>query len=110
VVRQDLKMSKGKIAAQASHGSVACAVKTMNEKHDIFAAWTNSGQKKAVVKVDDLHGLKLLALKAKQMGMIYEIVKDMGKTELKPGTVTVLAIGPDTDERVDRITGALKLL
>jgi PTH2 family peptidyl-tRNA hydrolase len=110
VVRQDLKMSKGKTAAQACHGSVICAMKAMKKKHNIFKAWSDEGQKKAIVKVKDLRALKSLALKAKKMKMIYEIVRDKGHTELKPGTVTVLTIGPDTEERLNQITGKLKLI
>lgn len=37
-------------------------------------------------------------------------MKDAGHTELPPGTITCLGIGPDDDKKIDKITGNLKLL
>lgn len=110
IVRQDLKMSTGKIAAQVAHGSVSCALKAMKKKKKIFDIWSTFGQKKVVLGIKDLSGLKILAESAKANNLVYEVIRDMGLTELKPGTITVLGIGPDREDKIDKLTKDLSLL
>jgi PTH2 family peptidyl-tRNA hydrolase len=110
LVREDLKMSKGKAAAQVAHGSVSCALKTMKKKKKIFDDWITFGQKKVVLGVKDLKTLKEFADLAKSNNILCEMIRDMGLTELKPGTITVLAIGPDREDKIDKVTGKLSLL
>ena len=47
---------------------------------------------------------------AKQARLPYAVIHDAGKTQLEPGTVTVLGIGPADEGKIDRITKHLKLL
>ena len=47
---------------------------------------------------------------AKRRGLPSFLVRDAGLTELEPGTVTCLGIGPEREEEIDRITGDLPLL
>lgn len=110
VVRGDLEVSIGKLAAHVAHGSMTSAVKVMKKKKSIFDSWTRMGQKKVVLKCKDLRHLKKLAEAVKKSRLTYEIIKDMGLTELRPGTVTVLAIGPDEEDKIDKVTGELPLL
>jgi PTH2 family peptidyl-tRNA hydrolase len=107
VVRSDLKMSRGKLAAQCSHAAVSVLDKA-NRK--ILSGWKKEGQKKVVVKVKSENELLELANKSKKLDIPYSIVSDAGLTELIPGTLTALAIGPDKEEKINKITGSLPLL
>lgn len=107
VVRNDLKMGKGKIAAQCCHGSLGAYKKTNPEK--IFK-WENEAYAKVVCKVNSLEELLELKKQAIINKVSYYLVVDAGRTQVPTSTTTVLALGPDEDEILDKITGDLKLL
>ncbi len=107
IVRTDLKMSKGKLAVQASHAAVAAAQKADKK---IISSWTRGGQKKVAVKVKTEKELLSLQDKCRKLKINHYLVCDAGLTELKPGTATALAIGPDKEEKVNKVTGSLPLL
>lgn len=106
VARGDLEMSAGKLATQVAHASLLAYD---NTSPDAQEEWKRGGQKKVVVRVDD--ELSVIALKdqAEAAGLPTGLVKDAGHTQLEPGTVTAVAIGPAGDARVDDITGDLPL-
>ena len=64
---------------------------------------------KIVLKVDDLKELQKYNQLAKDSGLVTALITDAGRTTVEPGTVTALAIGPDSDEKIDKITKDLKL-
>lgn len=107
VVRLDLGMSVGKLAAQACHASLGSYVKAglVSRK-----AWDLEGGKKVVLGCESLDELRLIEVKARDAKLPHLSIKDAGHTELKPGTVTALGIGPAKEEEIDKITGKLKLL
>lgn len=109
VARKDIKLSAGKLAAQVGHASVDCALKAMRYQKDLFEAWKDEGQKKVVVKAEKEADLFRLKLEAEKLGLTTALIADAGHTELPPGTVTVLGIGPARDADVDRVTGSLPL-
>jgi PTH2 family peptidyl-tRNA hydrolase len=110
VVRSDLKLSQGKMAAQVAHAAVNCAFAS-KKRHPIwFRNWYREGQKKVVVKVPDLRGLMELKVRAEDSGVVCSLITDAGHTELPPGTTTCLGIGPGPQDSLDRITGELKLM
>jgi PTH2 family peptidyl-tRNA hydrolase len=94
VVRKDLGMGTGKIAAQVAHAAVMAAERTKERKPDWFHEWFHYGQAKVVVKVQSLEVL----------------VQDSGLTQIPPGTPTCIGIGPAPSETVDKVTERLKLL
>lgn len=110
VVREDLKLSKGKLSAQVAHAAVSCAIKAEKNKNKYFSDWFTEGQKKVVLKVDDLDSLLKIFNEAKSVGLVTELIKDAGLTEIPPGTITVLGIGPAPEDEIDKVVGHLKLL
>jgi PTH2 family peptidyl-tRNA hydrolase len=109
LIRTDLKMGKGKIAAQASHASIGAAFKVMNKKPEAFREWFST-MTKIVLKVKDEKELFDYVKKADREHVVYDVVHDAGRTQVEPGTVTALAIGPDSEEKIDSIVNKLKLL
>ena len=108
VVRRDIDLSPGKLAVQVAHASVACAVES-KEEDEYFDSWYNEGQKKVVVKCDDLEHMEFLQEVAEKEGLVTKVVQDAGLTEVVPGTKTCLGIGPGPNEKVDKVTGNLPL-
>ena len=110
VVRTDLQMGRGKVAAQVAHASLASAEAARERKPGWFQEWKGEGQAKIVLKVDSLDALEELFRKAKSAGLPASMIEDRGLTQVDPGTVTCLGVGPAPDAEIDTITGKLKLL
>ncbi|PHH82825.1 hypothetical protein CDD82_4697 [Ophiocordyceps australis] len=115
VVRTDLGMTKGKIAAQCSHATLACYKALSRASSDssqraILARWERSGQAKIAVQVKNQEELIELRRKARLHGITAEVIQDAGRTQIEAGSITVLGIGPAPKDLVDQITGHLKLL
>ncbi len=107
VIRDDLKLSKGKLAVQVAHAAVSAsgwADRTTLEN------WKAGGQKKVVLRVAALKDLFELKETARRQGLPTALIQDAGLTEVSPGTVTVLGIGPAKTEDIDKVTKELKLL
>ena len=107
LVRMDLKLTPGKMSAQVSHASVGAALKS--DKDDL-KKWQHQGQKKIVLKVKDKAELLAYKNKAEDAGLVVSLVTDAGHTHLEPGTMTCLGIGPDDEDKIDEVTGNLKLI
>jgi PTH2 family peptidyl-tRNA hydrolase len=110
VVRSDLKMGKGKVAAQVAHASLSAAEEARGRKARWYEGWKEGGQAKIVLKVESEEELRDLLQKAKSAGLPASLIEDRGLTQLEPGTVTCVGIGPGPEPEIDAITGKLKLL
>jgi PTH2 family peptidyl-tRNA hydrolase len=108
VVRADLGMGRGKIAAQAAHAAVAATLAALGSAD--LAAWLRDGQPKVVLRVPGPGELDEIAAQARAAGLPVEIIRDAGRTQLEPGTTTCCAIGPAEASRIDAVTAALSLL
>lgn len=109
VVRADLKMSRGKIAAQAGHAAVSAAEETRKKRPEWWNAWLSEGQCKIAVKVGSEHELLELERMVKKLKLPSALISDRGLTELPPGTLTCLGIGPAPSQQLDKVTGKLAL-
>lgn len=109
VIRDDLRMSVGKLAAQVAHAAVTCALDTKSRKPKWFSEWYKEGQRKVVLKAEDVKELRALEDKAARAGLTHALITDAGLTELPPNTTTCLGIGPAPEKDLDPITGSLPL-
>lgn len=107
LIRQDLKLPKGKMAAQAAHAAVEAVLKSSD---DLIKRWRKEGMAKIALKVADQKELYKFIQIAKDEGLVTAVITDAGKTVVEPGTVTCAAIGPDKEEMVDSVTKNLKLM
>lgn len=132
VVRRDLKMRKGKIAAQAGHAcveAVLLALKRENRLSDVavteggwisiehkdkpetpLSDWFAYGVAKICVYVDSEEELLAIHKQAQDKGIISALIRDAGFTEFHgQPTYTCLALEPLEAARADEITGELPL-
>ena len=130
VMRKDLNMRKGKMAAQAAHASMAVILDLMStgvdesQYHGKVAYWKLQTKvdspiyqwikdkfTKICVSVDSETELIETYSKAKELGFPCALITDSGLTEFNGvPTKTCCAIGPWHAEEIDKITGQLKLL
>jgi PTH2 family peptidyl-tRNA hydrolase len=100
-------MSCGKRCAQAGHAAIGAynaADKALQK------AWLTEGQKKVVLKADNERTLFEIKVLAERAGISTSLIQDAGMTEIPPGTITALGLGPAKSEDLDKITGTLSLL
>jgi PTH2 family peptidyl-tRNA hydrolase len=109
VVNDSLNMGAGKIAAQCCHATLAVYQSLEGRHRNVLRQWEAEGQKKIALKAKekDMNGL-LAAAEAQRLPCY--LVADAGRTQVKEGSHTVLAIGPAPESVIDAITGNLRLL
>lgn len=128
VIRKDLNMRKGKIAAQAAHASFSAIMKTKLTDKDCFpfeiddkgfismegysllAQWLRNNYVKICVYVNSEQELFNIFQQGIDRGYIVSIIQDNGLTEFKGiPTYTCLAFEPLESKDIDKITGNLPL-
>ena len=110
VLRTDIKMSKGKMAAQAGHAAVSASEYARKNRPEWWNPWIMEGQCKIAVKVKSEQEILELERKARNAKLPAVLIVDRGLTEIPPNTTTCLGIGPAPADKVDAITGKLSLL
>jgi PTH2 family peptidyl-tRNA hydrolase len=108
IVRSDLGMGRGKIAAQAAHAAVAAALASIGSRD--FRAWLRDGQPKVVLRAVSEENLYAIAEQARAAGLPVQVIHDAGRTQVAEGTPTSCGIGPAEASRIDAVTGGLQLL
>ncbi|MFW9894558.1 MAG: peptidyl-tRNA hydrolase Pth2 [Candidatus Thorarchaeota archaeon] len=110
LIRTDLKMGTGKKCVQSCHASVSASDLVRVQNKNVWKNWKNSGQRKVVIKLNNIEHMIEIIKKLDSDKIPYFIVKDAGLTQLPPGTTTAIGVGPVESSRIDKITGDLKLL
>lgn len=109
-VNMELKMDKGKIAAQCGHATLGAYKMALKHCPSAVTWWTRTGQAKIAVKVEKESLIYEIEKKAKQAGLVTYLVEDAGRTQIAAGSRTVLAIGPAPTKSFEGLTSDLKLL
>lgn len=107
VIRKDLKCRRGKEISQSCHGAISAYKSASSKNIDL---WEKEGSTKICVKVNSEIELLDVYKQAKSLGLNAALIQDAGRTEFHGElTYTVVAIGPDQDDKIDKITGKLEL-
>ena len=124
IIRKDLGMNKGKLAAQAAHASMAALLKARKsyengyehdltiefEDYPIVQEWLSGAFAKVVLAVTSEDELKAVAAIADEYGLLYSYIVDNGTTVFNGvPTPTCVGIGPARSEVLDELFGSLKL-
>jgi len=109
VARAELNLSRGKWCAQAAHASIMAAEEARRHHRSWHRRWLEEGQRKVVLQVASQGELLRLKEVAERGGMPSAVVEDYGLTEVAPGTITCIGIGPAPNGLVDKVTGSLPL-
>jgi PTH2 family peptidyl-tRNA hydrolase len=110
VIRTDLGMSVGKMIAQACHAAVEASEEAKRVNHSAWRRWRDEGAKKVALEAEGEDELNELVERAETLDIVAVTIEDRGLTEVPPGTVTALGLGPDLSSRLDKVTGSLPLL
>lgn len=128
VMRTDLNMRKGKMIAQGAHASMKVFFDRIPEESkgipegfrgvDIpmhvdtpMMEWLSGSFTKVCVRVESEQDLDQVYQHAKELGLPCALIVDSGKTEFNGiPTKTCCAIGPAESDKINEVTGHLKLL
>jgi len=103
-------MTKGKIAAQCGHATLACYKALMATNPALVKHWERIGQAKIALKCDSQDELQLLQAQARSLNLCARSIQDAGRTQVAAGSTTVLGIGPGPVSLIDQVTSHLRLL
>lgn len=109
IVRKDLGMGRGKIAAQVAHAASRLTLQAHNENPELLAEYFDWGEPKIVLYVPDENSQNEIQQQFTEDGLINNLVVDAGKTQIEPNTQTVLGVLA-AKRSIDPYTQALKLV
>jgi PTH2 family peptidyl-tRNA hydrolase len=110
VLRADLGMGKGKLVAQGAHASLLAYREAERKSAETVRRWEREGSRKVALRAESEGELLGLYEHAQKLKLPVSLVADAGRTQLEPGTLTALAIGPGPENLIDQVTGKLRLL
>ncbi|KAL7577298.1 hypothetical protein ACA910_002040 [Epithemia clementina (nom. ined.)] len=109
-VNTSLPMGKGKIAAQCCHAAVACYKRARKTIPNAVQAWEYTGCAKIATKCPTQDEMEDIAAKAIERGIPVYLVEDAGRTQIAPGSKTVLGLGPAPVYVFEGVSDHLKLM
>ena len=109
VLRTDLNMGKGKLVAQGAHASIEAYLRTTKKKPEWASTWLAEGMKKIVLKIDSKEELTALFEEIKNL-LPATLIADAGHTQVAPGTLTAIGVGPAPEIEIDKFLSKYKLL
>jgi peptidyl-tRNA hydrolase, PTH2 family len=109
-VNTELRMGKGKMAAQCGHAAVGCYQRAMRHCPNAVRAWERTGCAKIAVQCASAHEFEELVVHARARGIPWYLVEDAGRTQIAAGSRTVLGLGPAPVSVFVGVTDHLKLL
>ncbi|PKO88112.1 MAG: aminoacyl-tRNA hydrolase [Betaproteobacteria bacterium HGW-Betaproteobacteria-12] len=107
VVNEELRLPRGKLAAQVAHASLASFLAAGPGARQ---EWMNEGMPKVVFACPSLAQMLELQRRARSAHLPVALIEDAGRTVVPAGTATCLGIGPSSAQAIDAITGALPLV
>lgn len=123
VVRNDLEMKPGKLASQVAHASMAFLSNKIRqamtgdslsaglEFSEPEAIWLKGKFTKIILQAESEKQIQAISQQANEAGLhVVEIVDDGTTVFNGQPTLTCLGIGPDNADKIDAVTGKLKLL
>jgi len=110
VVRSDLDMTTGKIAAQCAHATLACYKALSLTNPALLRHWERAGQTKIALRCHSEDEMLLLQAQAQSLNICARSIQDAGRTQIAAGSRTVLGMGPAPARLVNQVTGKLRLL
>ncbi|KAG5176112.1 peptidyl-tRNA hydrolase PTH2-domain-containing protein [Tribonema minus] len=110
VVNSELKMGKGKVAAQCCHATLGCYKTARRHAPNCVKSWEYLAQAKICVKCPEESEMWQIREKAEAAGLVTYMVADAGRTQIPSGSRTVLGIGPAPETAFLGITDHLKLM
>src|SRR5688572_11210064 len=122
VVRKDLNMDAGKLAAQVAHASMGFLSRRMQLKcHNSIEYdytmklrpaefnWLQHSYAKIILEVGSEAELEALAFEGMKAEIIVHRIIDEGRTVFKgKPTLTCVAFGPDLSDKINAVTGHLR--
>lgn len=109
-VRQDINMSKGKLAAQAGHAYGDLYLAAALHIPEVFQTYRDHATPKITVKAKNAEAIQRIVVECASANICCETVRDAGRSELEPGTVTVAAFGPAYYDELPKFLQRLQVM
>lgn len=111
IVRTDLNMTHGKMAAQVAHASLKSVLPYQNDQH--VKSWLSGKFTKIVLRVKNFNQLRKLCDNFKADGIIHKEIWDLCLTEIQreteSGTLTCVGLKPIPKSLVPKYINGLQL-